>query len=417
MAITQSPLTTGGSFTDLNEHTSASVSPTANRLVLLAVVSSPTVDVPDPPSPTVVGNGLTWDKILDVNFSPETSNFLSNIALFRAMGASPSAGGIVMTWPTTQTGASWAVSEFDGIDTSGTNGSGAIVQSASNTGTTETSLTVTLSAFGSANNATYGTFGSEASGSRTFTPGSGFTEIHDQAGGFKQCVQTEWRADNDTTVDVTISAAARGIAGIAIEIKAASGASDTPINPGVASLTLTGFAPTVTQTAHQEVSPGVASLTLTGFAPTVTQTANQEVSPGTEILTLTGFAPTVEQTGSLELIPGTASLTLTGFAPTVEQTITEEEHLRSGGWGYGVSYKGLKAELEKEEQRKREEQEKELVKEQLKATEKPNRVKVIKPIIKSEEQLLQEMIEQIKQEWKAKIEQDEKDIEIILMLL
>ena len=42
--------------------------------------------------------------------------------------------------------------EFDGMDTSGTNGSGAIVQSATNKVTSANALTVTLSAFGSSNN-------------------------------------------------------------------------------------------------------------------------------------------------------------------------------------------------------------------------------------------------------------------------
>ena len=240
MAITLASLTTGGSTANQNAYTSASISPNANRLILLATVSSPLVDVPSPQSPTVTGNGITWEKIDEVIFSPSASDFLSNMALYRAMSSGLSSGEVTMTWTTTQTGCSWSVVEFDGIDTSGTNGSGAIVQSANNRGTTETSLTVTLAPFRGDGNATYGAFGSEASASRTFTPGDDFTEIHDQAGGFKQCVQTEWRADNDTTVDTTISAAARGIAGIAIELKAASNRTTRFNNMNLTKYVLTG---------------------------------------------------------------------------------------------------------------------------------------------------------------------------------
>jgi hypothetical protein len=90
---------------------------------------------------------------------------------------------------------------------------------------------------------------------------------------------------------------------------------DITVTPGVASLALTTFAPTVTASDHKLVTPTTASLTLTTFAPSVTVGVN--VVPATASLTLTAFAPTVGITDHQLVTPGTAGLTLAAFAPTV----------------------------------------------------------------------------------------------------
>ncbi len=66
-------------------------------------------------------------------------------------------------------------------------------------------------------------------------------------------------------------------------------ASGINVTPDPATLTLTGYAPTVT--APAAVTPTPASLTLTGYAPTVTAPASITPTPAT--LTLTGYPPTV----------------------------------------------------------------------------------------------------------------------------
>ena len=66
-------------------------------------------------------------------------------------------------------------------------------------------------------------------------------------------------------------------------------ASGINITPDPATLTLTGYAPTVT--APAAVTPTPASLTLTGYAPTVAAPASITPTPAT--LTLTGYPPTV----------------------------------------------------------------------------------------------------------------------------
>jgi hypothetical protein len=60
---------------------------------------------------------------------------------------------------------------------------------------------------------------------------------------------------------------------------------------------------------------------MTGYAPSIAQTANQEALPGAGVLVITGYAPTVTQvSASPNLIPGAGSLTITGYAPSIVQS-------------------------------------------------------------------------------------------------
>jgi len=91
------------------------------------------------------------------------------------------------------------------------------------------------------------------------------------------------------------------------------------VGPGVGSIAITGYAPTIAQ--PHAVAPGVGSIALTGYAPTLAQTANQALTPGAGSIALTGYAPTVTQAAlSQSLVPGVGTLTITGYAPTVVQT-------------------------------------------------------------------------------------------------
>lgn len=128
MALAFSALTSGETNTNATSYTTASVSPGADRLILLCLTinrnSAAAV------TPTISGNGLTWVQIgSTVTFATDVT-IQSAICIFRAMGASPSAGAITVDHGgVTHEGLQWAVIEVTGMDTSGTNGSGAIVQS------------------------------------------------------------------------------------------------------------------------------------------------------------------------------------------------------------------------------------------------------------------------------------------------
>lgn len=109
----------------------------------------------------------------------------------------------------------------------------------------------------------------------------------------------------------------------------AGGGTSVTVTPGAGSLTLTGYAPTVTATQSATASPGAGSLTLTGFAPTISTTQGANVTPGTGALVITGYAPTVTVPTSVTVTPGTGSLTITGYAPTVDNGLSSGS--KSGG--------------------------------------------------------------------------------------
>jgi hypothetical protein len=213
MALTFTSLTHGSDPTDSTTYNTASVTPGASRLIL--VLDSGRRSSGVGAQPTITGCGLTWVQVGTIAFGTTRRASIS-----RAMGT-PSSGAITITYAATLEFAHWQVIEVDGMDTSGTNGSGAIVGSAVTGTDTNTSLSLTLPAFGSANNAALGFFVHAANESTA--PGSGFSEIvdfnnaYDASTGF----QSEYKL-NSTTVDASW-ATSQAAWGIALEIKAAAG--------------------------------------------------------------------------------------------------------------------------------------------------------------------------------------------------
>ena len=214
MAVTINFLTQGLTDAAQSVFTTASVAPASNRLLLLTVVGR-RISGGIPAAPTISGNGLTWVEI-DSNAFDTIGTPLQRVTVYRAMGASPSSGVVTITWPSDVDKSQWTLTEYIGIDTSGTNGSGAIVQSVSDIGgPISTSFSITLSAFSSAENATVGSFGNNTSSPRA--AGSGFAIVDNNT----ESVFQEWRNDNDTTVDYTFDNANTHHAGTALEIKVA----------------------------------------------------------------------------------------------------------------------------------------------------------------------------------------------------
>jgi len=222
VAIAAGLLASGSDTSNVNQYTTASFTPGANRLVLLTLNGSTGSGVP--PAPALVGNDLTYVLATAAAISASVYQFT-----YRAMGAAPSAGAVVITYGGAQTGTQWSVAEFTGVDTSGTNGSGAIRQTATATFVTAISMAATLSAFGAAGNATYGAFSSNTDGPSL---GSGFTQVHHcQNASPTRRLLTEWRVDNDTTPDATCSTAGQML-GAGLELVAAADVTATVVpNP------------------------------------------------------------------------------------------------------------------------------------------------------------------------------------------
>jgi len=225
MAVTHTHLTEGTDESNGTSYATASISPSTDKLLILDVASS-SASASANSSPTVSGCGVTW---VSINTTAGTGNdgpAWARQTMFRAMGT-PTTGVLTVDFGSdTQEAVQWSLCEKGNVDTGGTNGSAAVVQSATALSTT-TTCTVTLAAFGNVNNATHGAFMREGEiTAATQTAGTGFTEQTDTeadlTGGYYAYQHTIYRDDNDTTVDSTSSDAMDGTSGIAIEIKESS---------------------------------------------------------------------------------------------------------------------------------------------------------------------------------------------------
>lgn len=215
MVIALSNLTTGTSASN-GPWTTASISPGGNNLILLTISIRNGAST-NPATPTVSGNSLTWVLINSITYDPDSTS-RKTLFLFRAMGASPSSGAVTITNAETDTNAEWSIDQATGISTSGSNGSGAIVQSVTNSDTSGTGagLTVTLAAFSNANNSTYGVFSND--GPTVWTKGTNFTSTSSWTSSNTDGL-TEFEIANDTAVTATCAnVGGNRIGGIAIEI-------------------------------------------------------------------------------------------------------------------------------------------------------------------------------------------------------
>lgn len=196
-------LTANSSNTATNIYTTASVTPTGNDLILVATTAGKSTSVD---TVTATGNSLTYDctttKLYDGN--------LRRITLCSALGASPTSGAITLTYGGTEATAAWSVWDCNNVNTSTP-----LVQQVTNSGTSQVP-TVTLSAFGSTSNATAGFVGINTA--NNIAPGSGYTEISDSGGASVARLETEFRVDNDTSVDASTAPTTVQWGMIAVEI-------------------------------------------------------------------------------------------------------------------------------------------------------------------------------------------------------
>ena len=137
--------------------TTASVAPAANALVTVAVMGHNT-PTPRRARPSRAAAWRRWTQVATVAFD-DVATPHKRLSIFRAMSPSPGSGPLRITFATSQANCQWIVSQWQGVETSGTNGSGAIVQSGSARGDNVTGLVVTLGAFADAGDVAYGVFG------------------------------------------------------------------------------------------------------------------------------------------------------------------------------------------------------------------------------------------------------------------
>lgn len=196
--------------------TSGTITPVAGRLYLATINTYSPVKVPT----SVTGAGLTWVLVTSSAGTNSVQQFV-----YRAMGTGTN-GAITVTLPSSTTILGITIDEFQNVDTSGTNGSGAIVQSnAAQSSISGTTQSVSLSAFADpVNDVAFG--GSVAIAGGGVTAGSGFTLLNTSTNfGYSQ--GTEYKVGEDTLVDTTSASSNWAIVGI--EIKVAPSASVSPV--------------------------------------------------------------------------------------------------------------------------------------------------------------------------------------------
>jgi hypothetical protein len=212
-------LANGSDTTALTAYSTASQSPTANRIILGIVLSTDTSERPQ--VPTLTGNGLTWVFLGSVFHSTSGTNRYRCSAYAALTGSSPSAGSVTITHATSQSGCAWSFAEFPG--TYLTSVADAIRQVAfGQAPDTHQSVEAHLRVGQGADNAIWSGM-SKVNTAETVTPGSGFTEIHEVTLATPDgIVQSQYRLGTATLADATWTTTNREGGIIAVELRAAT---------------------------------------------------------------------------------------------------------------------------------------------------------------------------------------------------
>jgi hypothetical protein len=216
--ITQTLLTVANNTVNQKIYTTASISPAPNTLITVAVLGHNSSSAPA--SPIISGGGMSgWTEVATIIYDPLTLP-LKRVTIYRAMSASPGTGPITITFDRNVSHAQWIVSQWGGVDISGVNGSGAIVQSASSASEAVNGMALTLAPFADENNVAFGVF-SVRSSAAAVTAGAGFTEIAEvgSAESPASALQAQWMPNNNT-----ISASWNNLRGAALGIEIKAGA-------------------------------------------------------------------------------------------------------------------------------------------------------------------------------------------------
>lgn len=190
---------------------------TSGRLYLLFVSNAKATT---PEEATATGTSQTWTKVDGLTFNT-VGTPTQRITVYRFLAASTFSATTTISFGATQLGISSHIYEITGMDATGTNGSGAIVQAVSNSADATANPNVTMAAISSGSNAVVSYFAND------INPFGGTVEA-----GWTQDFNTGYaspdRGDysmyriggSDNTP--TVTAASSDWAGIAIEIKSAS---------------------------------------------------------------------------------------------------------------------------------------------------------------------------------------------------
>ncbi|MGZ4617186.1 MAG: hypothetical protein ACXV3F_00350 [Frankiaceae bacterium] len=284
MAVSFTALTTGSDTTNqTTAYTTASITPSANQPVLVAVLT--TVGSGSTPTASVSGCGLTWTLVDNTTIGSRTA------WLFLGIGASPTTGALSIAGDgtTTTTSCLWQVTQCAGVDTATANG---VVQSVNARPASANSVSVAFNNAVVGANGAFGVVGNSVQESPV--AGTGWTA----AGSTNQSAPTsgllgEFDATASQNITASWTTASTSFV-VGAELKAATGGATvtgTVTAAGVGAASVTG-ALTVPGTL---TAAGAGTATVTGAAGAVL-TAN-----GTGSASVTGSktdVATVAATGA-----------------------------------------------------------------------------------------------------------------------
>ena len=214
---TPTALTGDSSTTDATDYDTASITPTANALVLVTVMSRNDAGS-EPTTPTLSGCNITWVKINESYYFPSGSN-RRKVTMFRGLSDSPTSGAITISHGAdTMDGCLWQVSEITGVSTDGTSGSGAIVQAPTPTTGLGTDSLLSMATLANSTNLVFGT---TVNNNAAITPNTDWNEIAEHSNstlGIR--AQIQYKA-NDTEFGGTFASSNWGC--IAIEVTSGAG--------------------------------------------------------------------------------------------------------------------------------------------------------------------------------------------------
>lgn len=218
-SVSFSNLTHNSSSAATSSYATASVTPTANNIVLVSTVAHLVTGNGPGHVSSVSGDGLTWILWAGLDYGQAVGTAKANRAeVWCGVGASPSAGAITITWPTSPTGTVWSVDQSAGAAATCASALGITATNNADVATASP-LTVTMGTFQRSTSATFGVGCVDLSGT-SVGPGSGFTEVGFNTSGGGISIETEYATGNVSPVTTTYSGgpARWGILGVEVKV-------------------------------------------------------------------------------------------------------------------------------------------------------------------------------------------------------
>jgi hypothetical protein len=322
-------LTTGSSTADANAFFTDTIYPAGNALLLCTVVVGSVGATGVAPVVTgVAGCGLTWE-LAD---RTDVTTGSRNTHVFRALGASPTAGSLTISLADVVGSIIWTVEQFTGVDTSGTNGAGAVVQTVNAKPASTTSVSVAFPATPTAGNRLYAAIGGVSA--TPPTPGSGWAlgvNVAQTVPPLTLWTETATADPLPTAITGTWTTASTHF-DVGVEIKTATGGGPPPAKTGAATGgwaftgTATGTRPAVAPRAGTATGSWTFAGTATGTRPTVAPRTGTATGAWTFTGTATGRRPAAGTATGTWVFAGAATGTRPAVAPRAGTA--------SGGWAF-----------------------------------------------------------------------------------